>query len=123
VVPLFGGKMDPKQVLIALSNGEQRLIPLEWTDQTSHPEYSPGVLFEPDRLLVLRQRVDQLLAKKHERAILVATDTEPNPSGGSHAESHSELMGTVNTRTARPDHCHFSPDAITPGQTTRGGNS
>ena len=37
ILPMVGGKLDANQVLVALPNGEQQLIPTEWTDLVDHP--------------------------------------------------------------------------------------
>ncbi len=121
VVPLYGGKMDPRQVLILLPNGEQRLIPQEWTNQVAQPDYPPGVCFLPERLLVLRQRLEPLLAKMIEQAILQAAESEPIPPGGSHAKPVCDVVGTVDPRAARPDHRHSGTDAAASGKPAKGG--
>jgi hypothetical protein len=85
VVPQFGGKPDPTQLLIALPNGGQQLIPIEWTDQFPRIPYPPGARFLLERLLTARQRVDLLMAKKANQAILMNTESTFDRSGGSHA--------------------------------------
>ena len=74
VQPLFGGRPDPNQLLIALPNGERRLIPQAWTDQVTHIDYPPGACFVAERLLLVRQRLDALLVQAGEQTILMARD-------------------------------------------------
>lgn len=113
--------MDPRQVLILLPNGEQRLIPSEWTNQIAQPDYPPGVYFLPERLLALRQRLEPLLARITEQAILKAAETEEDPPGGSHAKLNSDIVGTIDSRTAYPDHCYSGSDVVASGKPTDGG--
>jgi hypothetical protein len=121
VVPLYGGKMDPRQVLILLPNGEQRLIPAEWTNQVAQADYPAGVCFLPERLLALRQRLDLMLVRTNDQAILKMADTQPLPPGGSHATVDSNTMGTIDAGTACPDYRHPGSDAATSGESTSGG--
>src|SRR3990172_5296484 len=121
VVPLFGGKPDPTQILIALPNGEQRLIPSAWTNQVTQPSYPPGVCFLPERLLALRHRLDCLLERVSEQAILMANDIARDEPGGSHANPSPDPLGTDEPRAARPDHRHSGPDALASAQPVSGG--
>jgi hypothetical protein len=83
IKPMVGGKLDSTQILVALPNGEQQLIPTEWTDLVDHPRSLPGALFFFEHLLILRQRVDCLLEKAVKQAILTGNEPALDRSGGS----------------------------------------
>ncbi len=109
---MVGGKLDFSQILIALPNGSQQLIPIEWTDQVEHPQYPPGALFLIEHLVLLRQLLDQLLAKEDQQAILSTGEPVVDLCGGSDAsQSASNPLGTNEPGTTRPDHCHPGTDA------------
>jgi len=122
VLPMVGGKLDSKQVLVALPNGEQQLIPTEWTDQVKPPPSSPGALFLLDHLVILRRRVDGLLKKEVNQAILTVNESELDRSGGSDVDRRSQNpMGTDESRTASQDHRHPGRNARPPMETGNGG--
>jgi len=108
---MVGGKLDSSQLLIGLPNGGQQLIPIEWTDQVEHPQYLPGALFLFEHLVLLRQRLDQLLKKEAQQAILTTGEPVLDLCGGSDAnQSASNPLGTDEPGTTRPDHCHPGAD-------------
>ncbi len=109
---MFGGKPDSTQILVALPNGGQQLIPAEWTDQVNHPQFPPGAFFLFERLVVLRQRLDRLLEKEVKQAILTASEQELDRCGGSYADQQSaNPLESDEPRTACPDHRHSGTDA------------
>jgi len=115
VVLLYGGKPNPTQILIGLSNEEQQLIPVEWTDQVNHPQFPPGVLFPFERLVVLRQRLDHLLGKNDKQAILMAEKQELDRPGGSYVNQRSaHALESIEPRTASPDYCSSGSDVTPP---------
>ena len=119
---MFGGKPDSTQVLIALRNGEQQLIPADWTDLVNHSVYPAGVLFPGERLLVLRQRLDDLLAKEAGQAIIMAKKEELDRPGGSYVNERSaNPLEAIKPRTTGPDHCDPGSNAATPMGTGNGG--
>ena len=119
---MVGGKLDSKQVLVALPNGEQQLIPTEWTDRVKPPPSSPGALFLLDHLVVLRRRVDGLLEKEVNQAILTVSEPEPDRSGGSYVDQGSSgSLGSNEPRPAGQDHCHPGRDAVAPMEPGNGG--
>jgi len=101
--------------LIALPNGEQQLIPVEWTDQVNQSQFPPGVLFPLDRLVVLRQRLDHLLGKEDKQAILMTEEQEFDRSGGSYVvnQGSTHAVGSIESLTASPDYCASGSD-VTP---------
>jgi hypothetical protein len=112
---MMGGKSDSTQILIALPDGGQQLIPTEWTDQVDHPEYPPGAHFLFERLVLLRQRLDYLLEKEVNQAILKAHVSVLEPCGGSYDNRQStNSLGSNEPRTADPDLGHPGADAATP---------
>lgn len=117
---MLGGKPDPTQILIALPNGEQQLIPVEWTDQANQIQYPPGVLFIFEHLVVLRQRLDHLVAEE-EQAILVVKEQELDRPGGSHVNQRSaKPLESIEPGTTCPDCCHPGTDAAAPMDTRNG---
>jgi hypothetical protein len=119
---MLGGKPDTTQILIALPNGGQQLIPAEWTDQANQIQYPPGALFSFERLVVLRKRLDHLLAKEEERAILMVEEQELDRPGGSHVNQRStNPLESFEPGTTCPDCCHPGTDAATPMDTRNGG--
>lgn len=123
VVPLFGGKSDPTQILIALPNGEQRLIPSAWTDVEPPSLYPPSLCFLLEQLTALRQRLDALLAQARGSAILKATQIDPNEAGGSHANLKFDSVGSAQPRAACSDYCHSSADAPASVEPDNGGRA
>ena len=122
MVPTVGGKPDANQILIALPNGGQQLIPAEWTDQVHHLQYPPGALFPFERLVVLRQRLDHLLEKDDRQAILTAKKEELDRPGGSDVNQRSaNPLGSIKPRTTYQDYCDPGPDAAPPMDTGNGG--
>jgi len=109
---MVGGKLDFSQILIALPNGGQQLIPIEWTDQVEHQQYPSSALFLFEYLVLLRQRLDQLLEKETQPAILSTGEPVLDLCGGSNAnQSASNPVGTNGPGTTCPDHCHSGADA------------
>jgi hypothetical protein len=109
---MVGGKLDFSHILIGLPNGSQQLIPIEWTDQVEHRQSPPGALFVFEHLVLLRQRLNQLLAKNGQQAILSTGEPVLDLCGGSDVnQSASNPVGTNEPGTTRPDHCHPSADA------------
>ncbi len=123
VVPLFGGKPDPTQILIVLPNGDRRLIPAAWTDLVFQVGYPPGVCFVPERLVILRQRLDHLLARGDEQVILLAKQVECKEPRDNHANHTADSLGAVDSRTTDPDHRHLSPDVAASYDTVSGGGA
>lgn len=122
VLPMVGGKLDSSQLLVALPNGEQQLIPAEWTDQVGPPHALPGAKFLIERLVILRQRVDGLLEKEVKQAILTVNEPEPDRSGGSYVDQRSpNPLGSNESRTTCPDHHHPGRDAVAPMEPGTGG--
>jgi hypothetical protein len=110
ILPMVGGKLESKQLLVALPNGEQQLIPTEWTDQTDPPHSLPGALFLFERLVILRQRLDSLLEVKP--AILSTSEQVLDQCGGSHVDRQSSNpLESDEPRTAGQDHRHPGRDA------------
>ena len=119
---MVGGKLDSTQILVALPNGEQQLIPTEWTDLVNPPRSLPGALFLFERLVILRQRVDCLLKKAVKQAILTVNEPELDRSGGSYVDQRSpDPMGSNEPRAAGQDHCDFGRDAVAPVEPGKGG--
>ncbi len=108
--------------MIALPNGEQQLVPVEWTDQANQPQFPPGALFPLERLVVLRQRLDQLLGKEDKQAILMAEEQELDRPGGSYVNQGSaHTLGSIEPRTASPDYCASGSDAASSMEPGNGG--
>jgi len=113
ILPMVGGKLDANQVLVALPNGEQQLIPTEWTDLVDQPRSL--------HLAVLRQRLDCLLGKTVNQAILTISEPELDRRGGSYVDQRSpNLVGSNESRTAGQDHCNSGRDATTPMESKNG---
>jgi len=109
---MVGGKLDSTQLLVALPNGEQQLIPTEWTDQADPPRSLPGALFLFERLVILRQRLDFLLEKEVKSAILTSREQVIDRCGGSHGDrKSSNPLESDETRASSQDHCHSGRDA------------
>ncbi len=123
VQPLFGGRPDPTQLLIELPNGERRLIPQAWTDQVTRIAYPPGACFVAERLLLVRQRLDTLLAQAGEQTILMAKGLECDEPGGNHANRRDNPLGAVEHRATSSDHRHSCSDAATSIDPTSGGGA
>ena len=118
---MVGGKLDASQILVALPNGEQQLIPTEWTDQVEPPHSLPGALFLFERLVILRQKLDFLLEKGVKQAILTVNEPEPDRNGGSYVDQRSPNPLEANEpRTARQDPGHPGRDAATPMEAGNG---
>jgi hypothetical protein len=119
---MFGGKPDAEQILIALPNGGQQLIPADWTDQVHHLQCPPGALFPFERLVVLRQRLDRLLAKDDGQAIITAKKEELDRLGGSDVNQRSaNPLESIKSRTTCQDYCDPGSDVATPMDTGNGG--
>jgi len=121
---MVGGKLDSSQILVALPNGEQQLIPAEWTNQVEPPRSLPGALFLFERLVILRQRLDCLLEKGVKQAILTVSEPELDRSGGSYVDQRSpNPLDSDEPRTAHQDHCHPGRDAAAPMEPGNGGGA
>jgi hypothetical protein len=121
---LYSGKPDSaQQILIALPNSEQQLIPVEWTDQRDQPQFPPGVLFPLERLVVLRQRLDHILGKGDKQAILMVEEQEFNRPGDNHVNQGSaHALESIEPRTASPNYCASGSD-VTPPMEPRNGDT
>jgi hypothetical protein len=119
---MVGGKLDSTQLLVALPNGEQQIIPTEWTDLCNPPRSLPGALFLFERLVILRQRLDCLLEKEVKQAILTVNEQEPDRSGGSYVDQQfPNPLGSNEPRAAGQDHCDSGRDAAAPMEPRNGG--
>lgn len=123
VVPLFGGKPDPTQILIALPSGDRRLVPAAWTDLVLQVDYPPGAFFVPERLVTLRQRLDHLLAHGDEQVILLAQKDERKEPRDHHANHTTDSLGAVDSRATDPDYRPLSPDVAASADTVSGGGA
>lgn len=119
---MVGGRRDSTQVLVALPNGEQQLIPTEWTDLVHPPQCLPGALFLFERLVILRQRLDDLLEKEGKPAILTVREPGVDRKGGSDVDPGSpDPLGANEPRAAGQDHGNPGRDAIAPMEPGNGG--
>lgn len=119
---MVGGKLDSTQILVALPNGEQQLIPTEWTDLVQPPPSTPGALFLFERLVILRQRLDCLLEKEVKQAILTVNESELDRSGGSYVDQQSpNPLESDEPRTAGQDYCHSGRAVAAPMESGNGG--
>ena len=123
VVPLCGGKPDPTQILIELPNGERRFVPEAWTDLVGQVDYPSGACFVPERLVILRQRLDYLLARGDEQVILLAKPVKCKEPRDHHANHTTDSLGAVDSRTTDPDHRHLNPDGAASADTVSGGGA
>lgn len=120
----LGGKPDSDGVLIELPNGERRLIPLAWTDLLPQTEYPPQTCFLPEYLVKLRQRLDELIKRQEEEQVtLMAKGLDAGEPGGSHAESQTDLMGSVEPGITCSDYCNPGANAVAPLDSGNGGAS
>jgi len=118
-----GGRPDPSYILIALPDGERRFIPLAWTDQVAQVNYPLGACFLPERLLALRQRLDPLLVRVGEKAMLQTQQNDPQERNNSHANYRTETLGTTESRTTGPHHCPTGSDPAAAPESTAGGDA
>jgi hypothetical protein len=124
ISPFLGGKPDSDSVLIELPNGDRQLIPLTWTNLHPQTEYPPQTCFLPDCLVKLRQRLDELIHRQEEEQVtLMATELDRGEPGGSHGESQTDLMGSVEPGITCSDYCHPGADATAPLGSGNGGAS
>lgn len=122
VLPMVGGKLDSTQILVSLPNGEQQLIPTEWTDLVDPSRSLPGALFLFERLVILRQHLDCLLEKTVKQAILTVSEPALDQSGGGYVDQRSpDPVGQNEPRTAGQDHCDFGRDVVAPMEPEYGG--
>lgn len=103
-------------VEIQLANGEGRLIPLDWTDQSSSIVTLPEARFLLANLLTLRQRVDSVLQTAQESDILPLNHTQ----GGSDETRNPISLVQVDRQPTCPDHCLSGPDSAASIDATRG---
>ena len=92
VIPEVNSK-HPELVKIRLLSGEQRIIPLSWTDKASPIIASPGGYFLPANLVTLRQRVDDLLSGQ--------TEGETIPAQSQDRGGRNEIPKTDHPSTRR----------------------
>lgn len=119
---MVGGKLDATQILVALPNGEQQLIQAEWTDLIEPPRALPGARFCFERLVILRQRLDDLMKKEVEQAILTVSESELDRSGGSYVDQRSpDPLDTDGPGAAGQDHCYPGRDATASMEPGNGG--
>ncbi len=119
---MVGGKLDPTHLVVALPNGEQQLIPSEWTDRVAPPRSLPGVLFLFERLVRLRQRLDMLLAHEVNPAILSVDTPDRDRSGGSYVDPRSpNPVDPDEPGAAGQDHGDSGRNAVTPLEPGNGG--
>jgi hypothetical protein len=123
VLPQNGGRPDPSYVLVMLPNGERRFIPLAWTDQTTQVNYPPGACFLPERLLVLRQRLDHLLVRVGEQAMLQAQHNECKEPSHDYDHCRANPLATTESRTTGPHHRASGADPAAPPGSTAGGGA
>jgi len=115
VLPMVGGKLDSTHLLVALPNGEQQLIPAEWTDRVTPPRSLPGALFLFEHLVRLRQRLDSLLAEQVNPAILSVHKPEQDRKRGSDVDQRSpDPLDTDEPRPASPTHGHSGRNVVAP---------
>lgn len=103
-------------VEIQLANGEGRLIPLDWTDQSSPIVTLPETRFLLANLLALRQRVDSLLQTAQESDILPLNHTR----GGSDETRNPVPLVEADRCPTRSDHCLSGTDPAASIDATRG---
>lgn len=112
---MVGGKLDSNQILVALPNGEQQLIPTDWTDQADSPRFLPGALFLFEHLVILRRRLDSLLEREVKQAILTSSEQVLDRCGGSYVNRQSSnALESDEPRTTGQDYCHPGGDAAAP---------
>jgi hypothetical protein len=122
VLPMVGAKLDPTHFLVGLPDGEQQLIPAEWTDRVTPPRTLPGALFLFERLLRLRQRLDALIADEGNPAILSVHKLEHDRNGGSDVDPRSpDSLDTDEPRPASPAYGHPGRNAVAPMEPGNGG--
>ena len=72
--------------------------------------------------MVLRQRLDHLLAKEEEQAILTAENHELDRPGGSHVNQQStNPLESIEPGTTCQGGCYPGADAATPMDARKGG--
>jgi hypothetical protein len=121
---MVGGKLDSAHLLVALPNGQQQLMPTEWTDRVTPPRSLPGALFLFERLVRLRQRLDTLSADEVNPAILSVDKPERDRSGGSHVDPRSpNPLDPDESRSAGQDHGHSGRNAVAPLEPGNGGSA
>jgi len=105
VITRKGRKQPEGEIWVELSSGEQRTIPVGWTDQVGEEKYPQGVCFPVRKLQELRDALDLLMAEQ--RQGIMAEDE----GGSSHDTGEdSSLAGNAIGKTSA-DHHDFGADA------------
>lgn len=107
--------MGPRQTIgeirVELPTGEQRTIPVEWTDQGEQEEYPEGVYFPVRNLQQLKEVLERLKAEQ-EKGIMAKDE-----GGSSHDTGRgSQLAGNANGKAAASD---CDPGANVAGRDSR----
>ncbi|HXV99329.1 MAG TPA: hypothetical protein VEC93_12980 [Anaerolineae bacterium] len=99
---------NPQVVIIQLSEGQERLIPLDWTDQGPIRPQLAEARLGLKQLLRLRRQVDELLSREGSEAI-IASKKASKPRGGNDG-------GAIQTRyLAEPERTAATASAGGPG--------
>ena len=98
VVGRKGRKQANDEIWIELPTGEQRSVPVEWTDQGEREEYPEGVYFPVRNLQQLQEALERL---KTEREQGMMAEEE---GGNSHDTGRSSrLAGNASRKAAASD--------------------
>jgi hypothetical protein len=106
-VPFLGRQQDETRLLVELSDGERRFVPVAWTDRQAVRDYPAGVKFPIETLLALREKLDNL----DETHTMTG-----KKKGASHERRTSQPVAADDGRTAVAGDCDTGADAAGTGQ-------
>ena len=110
------------EVLIQLPSGQQRFIPLDWTDQVVPPATPAGMRFLLEHLVSLCQRVDALFQKQMNSGT-IPPQKDRQAEGGPYGKARSVHVGSTDPGTTRPGDRHFSAADPAPTEQDCGGEA
>ena len=94
----MGRRQTTGEIRVALPTGEQRTIPVAWTDQGEQEEYPEGVYFPVRNLQQLKEALERLKAEQ-EKGIMAKDE-----GGNSHDTGRCrQLAGNASGKAAASD--------------------
>ena len=111
VFPVLQQSAD--EVLIQLPDGQQRFIPLDWTDQARPQITLPGACFLLVHLLTLRKRLEAL-SQENQKFGTIPSQSNQQVEGGRNGKAGPVHVGPNYPGAAYPGDCHFGTDDPAP---------
>jgi hypothetical protein len=109
---------NSEEILVEFAEGENRFIPISWTDAGQSITYPTGMRFPIEKLIRLRELLDDLL---EQQSILPAERTGQQSSGGRNGYTKGDVMGAPQSGTTQTRDCGAGSHAVGVFGSTDGG--